>query len=288
MAKKIKQNPYRAGRRARPFFKEVVLGKILPALCVCTVLVGGVWFYTSGEYENIKQRSTDFLIKKSAEMGFVVQNLSVKGRKNLSPESVTAVLNIKSGDPLFIFDPDVMHEQLEGLSWVKKARIERHLPNTVYIEITEREPFALWQNEGAMAVIDDEGVVLTREHLGKYGPLLQVIGKNANIRVAELAQYLSLVPEIQSRVENATWVGDRRWNLLLKSDITVRLPEKDVPQALQVLAKMHNEDKLLDRAIVLVDLRLADKVIVRPELGANTQIERPNFDEEKSRKDKAI
>lgn len=287
--KTVRKNPYRAKRRSRPFFKEVILGKLLPATLLCSIIVGGVWFYTSGTYDTIKQQTTDLFIAETAKMGFIVENLTVKGRKNLSPESVTAILNIKRGDPLFIFNPDTMRQQIESLSWVKHVRIERRFPNTVHIEITEREPLALWQHNKEMAIIDDDGIVLTREHLGQYGELLQVIGKEANIQATQLIQHLELTPEIKKRVKSATWIGNRRWDLTLKNGIIIKLPEKDEVQALQTLAKMENQDKILDRAIVLVDLRISDKIIIRPETGANTQIERKRFDDEPSSgKDKAI
>ena len=166
-----------SGRRSRPFFKEVIVARLLPAIIICSIILGSAWFVTSGQYKQLLERTTTAFIKKTVEMGFVVENLSVKGRKNLSPESVTAILNIQRGDPLLNFNPDKMRRQLESLAWVKSVRIERRFPNIVYVDIIEREPLAFWQNKGKIFLIDDEGTPLTKDNLGKYGDLLLVIGE---------------------------------------------------------------------------------------------------------------
>ena len=44
-----------------------------------------------------------------------------------------------------------------GFGWVKDARVSRRLPDTLVIDIVERKPAALWQNEGRLALIDCRG-----------------------------------------------------------------------------------------------------------------------------------
>jgi cell division protein FtsQ len=58
-------------------------------------------------------------------------------------------------------------------------------------------------------------------------------------------------------------VGDRRWNLRLKNGIDVRLPDTDMERALETLARLDRDKNLLNRDIVAVDLRLADRLTVR-------------------------
>jgi cell division protein FtsQ len=58
-------------------------------------------------------------------------------------------------------------------------------------------------------------------------------------------------------------VADRRWNLQLVNGIDVRLPEIDVDAALHRLVDLDRDKKLLTRDIVMIDLRLPDRVTVR-------------------------
>ena len=58
-------------------------------------------------------------------------------------------------------------------------------------------------------------------------------------------------------------VGERRWNLRLKNGLDVRLPEVEVARALERLAALDREAKLVSRDIVSIDLRLPDRVTVK-------------------------
>jgi cell division protein FtsQ len=61
----------------------------------------------------------------------------------------------------------------------------------------------------------------------------------------------------------AILVAERRWNLRLKSGITVRLPEAHPELALATLIGLDRDKRLLSRDISGIDLRLPDRVTVR-------------------------
>src|SRR5258708_318008 len=57
--------------------------------------------------------------------------------------------------------------------------------------------------------------------------------------------------------------GGRRWSLRLRNGLDVRLPETEVASALERLVALDGDAKLISRDIVLIDLRLKDRVTVR-------------------------
>ena len=63
----------------------------------------------------------------------------------------------------------------------------------------------------------------------------------------------------------AVWVGQRRWNLILKKEVEIWLPEGDADAvaALHRLVKLDGDYKLLSREFGVVDLRLPDKLYLR-------------------------
>jgi cell division protein FtsQ len=148
---------------------------------------------------------------------------------------------------------------------VKDARVSRRLPDMLVIDIVERTPSALWQNQGQLALIDPEGVVLDRVPIDKMPDLPLVIGPGANTHAQDLGKLMSEVPTLKPQLASATWVGDRRWDLNFQSGETVALPEgkEAATRALAKFAKLDRSTGLLGRGIVRFDLRLPDKMIVR-------------------------
>jgi cell division protein FtsQ len=70
-------------------------------------------------------------------------------------------------------------------------------------------------------------------------------------------------PPMRKLVQASVLVAQRRWNLLLRSGLEVKLPEDDAEQAIARLLTLDRDKKLLSRDILTVDLRLPDRVAVR-------------------------
>ena len=146
---------------------------------------------------------------------------------------------------------------------MRTANIARRLPSTIEVKLEEREPFALWQNRGELRLIDREGVVITGQDLGRYARLPMVVGDDAAKHAAALLDLLSNQPAVQARVEAAVRVGGRRWNLRLHNGVDVLLPELEAAQALQRLVLLDAEQKILERELLVIDLRVSDRLILR-------------------------
>lgn len=158
-----------------------------------------------------------------------------------------------------------IRERLLGYGWVKDARVSRRLPDTLVIDIVERTPAALWQNEGQLALIDHEGVVLDRVPVDKMPDLPLLIGVGANGQEEQLGRLMGSVPTLKPQLTSATWVGGRRWDLAFQSGEIVALPEgEDVARSVLVkFARLDKQNGLLGRGYVRFDLRNPGQMTVR-------------------------
>lgn len=274
-------------KRRAPGFELLVyylrrFGKLAVILVLAVWL--GAWFVLAGGPEKMRVWSTQNTLRLTADMGFEVRNVMVVGRRNTSPELLKSTINVEKGDPIFAFNPEKTRRNIERISWVKAARVERRLPDTIYIGIDERIPLALWKDGQRLALVDGEGVVLAEKDLEAYRDLIIITGDGAPERASELFSQLDAEPELKERMEYARWVSVRRWDLFLKNGIEVLLPEQDTGLALRRLMAAHEEGSLLDKDIVNIDLRKTDRLIVKPrrgealnwQAGTNEDLFRPN------------
>jgi cell division protein FtsQ len=192
-----------------------------------------------------------------------VQTIEVHGQSNTPEPLLRAALGVSKGDPILGFSVDGARQRIETLSWVEHVAVERRLPGTIYVDITERRPYAIWQNQGKFQLIDRTGEVVTNEDVAAFSDLPLVVGIGAPAHAADMLTALAAVPDIKSRVAALVRVGGRRWNLQLKNNITVMLPEAHEAAALARLQDLQNRQQLLDRPLVFVDMRLPDRLAVR-------------------------
>jgi cell division protein FtsQ len=199
--------------------------------------------------------------------GLRVQEIFVEGRIETPPQHVLAVLEVKRGSPILGFSPAQAKAELERLPWVKDAAVERRLPDTILVRIVERRPLALWQRHGRLALIDHDGEEIKGADPAKFGNLPMVVGDDAPQHAAQLMALLKLEPDLEKRVTAAVRVGGRRWNLRMDAGdgvaVAVQLPETNAGAAWSRLAEVERANKLLDRSISVIDLRIPDRLIVR-------------------------
>lgn len=196
-------------------------------------------------------------------VGFSITDLSVTGHNQLTKEEVLAAARVTGRSSLLFLDADATRERLKTNSWIADATVRKLLPGQLQIEIKEREPYALWQKDRRVSVIADDGTVLEGFVAPQLLTLPLVVGRGADVRAKEFLTLLDRFPAIRDQVRAAILVGERRWNLRLRSGLDVRLPEGDVAVALEQLVMLDREAKLLTRDITVVDMRLSDRVTVR-------------------------
>jgi cell division protein FtsQ len=193
-----------------------------------------------------------------------VRQVEIEGRGNTPEPLLRAALGVSPGDPILGFSVEGARQRIESLSWVRHAAIERRLPGTIHVALTERRPVAIWQNQGKFVLIDRQGQVVTDEDAASFADLPLVVGADAPAHAAALLDALGAVPAIKDHVAAAVRVGGRRWNLQMKNRATVMLPEDQDAAALRRLAELQSSAALLDRPLQAIDLRLPDRLVVRP------------------------
>jgi len=197
-------------------------------------------------------------------MGMPVRAIVIEGRGNTPEPMLRAALGVTRGEPILGFSVAAAQRRIESLSWVEHATVERRLPDTIVVSLQERRPFAVWQHDGKFVLIDRNGQTVADQDLAAFGTLPLVVGVGAPEHAAELLDALRKQPALQSRVVAAIRVGQRRWNLQLASGTNVLLPEGATAQAIAKLAELQASHQLLDRPLAVVDLRLPDRLVIRP------------------------
>ena len=192
-----------------------------------------------------------------------VKEITIDGRANTPEPVLLAALGVKKGDPILGFSVEGARARVEGLAWVQHVAVERRLPGTIYVALTERRPFAIWQSQGKFQLIDRSGEVVADEDVAAFTDLPLVVGAGAPAHASDMLEALAAAPDIKSRVAAIVRVGERRWNLQLKNRVTVMLPEGHEAAALTRLSDLQAHQQLLDRPLLFVDMRLPDRLAVR-------------------------
>ncbi len=233
------------------------------ALLVLAGAGAAVWSVAALDPEARARDTALALVNLGRDHGLAVHEIRVEGREFTPREALLTAIGTVPGDPILDFDPEAARARLLEIAWVRAAHVERRLPNLVLVRIEERQAFAIWQHEGRYSVIDRAGNEMASERFEAFGPLPFVVGAGANTAAAAMVDVLRASPTIAERVEALVRVSERRWNMRLHNGADVMLPEGHEAAAIARLAELHAQDRLLDRPLAIVDMRLPDRLVVR-------------------------
>jgi cell division protein FtsQ len=226
--------------------------------------IGGYWLHHTGGLERAREMAGGALWNVSADAGFALSQVYVTGRNHADPALVKAAIDVHPGQPILSIDLAAMRERLQAIPEVKSVAIVRVLPGNLRIALRERMPVALWQRDGSHVLVDADGVVLSRQKYPNVAGLPVIVGDDAPKHVQEFAALLDKVPSLKQEVVAAVRIGERRWNVQLKQDITVMLPERNPEAAWARFAGLVQTDALLSKSIRSVDMRMEDRVFIMP------------------------
>ena len=241
--------------------------RVLLAAVSAVVLAGSAasaWYIgRDGRLAAYTQQAQTRIAEAGVDLHLTVESVQVEGRQRADKLAILAALGVSRGTPILSIDLDGAKARLETVPWVRNASIERLLPDTLYVRLTERAPLALWQHQGKFDLVDQEGNIIADADIREYPFLPQVVGNGAPAATPDLLKALAGEPALQAHVTASVRVGGRRWDIHLDNGIVVSLPESNAANAWRRLAALDRSDRLLERSVQIIDMRLPDRVVLR-------------------------
>lgn len=230
------------------------------------LLFGGVGLaglLENGGYDEIVAREGQPLDIAARAIGFDISAVTIAGQSRLTEKELLEASGVGPRNSLPFLDASAVRERLMAVPLVKSARVMKLYPNRLVIAIEERAPHALWQRDGRVSVISEDGVAIDELRDERYLGLPFVVGEGAQKRLPEYLVLLQLAGDLAQRIKAGVLVAGRRWDIEMTNGVTVKLPEEEPARAMEALARLQRESRILDKDVMTIDMRARDRVTVR-------------------------
>ena len=205
------------------------------------------------------------LAMAAANAGYEVSRVEVRGVERMNELKVYERVLGERDRAMPLVDLHALRSALMELPWVEDARVSRQLPDTIVVDIVEREPHAVLRKPDRMVLIDPSGHELEPIAAEEAGGMLQISGPGSQAQVEALSALLDAAPALRPQVTEAEWVGNRRWNLTFKTGQMLALPQgsEESAGALMSFARLDGVNRLLGGKVAAFDMRNPERIYMR-------------------------
>ena len=247
----------RLGRRAGALFRRPILLLTL-GLVVFAVIAALFASGTVGRTIHGVDRTIDAVV---ADAGFGISEIHLSGNSRVPPETILAALGMKPGESIFAAKLGEARARILALDWIATADVVRRYPDSIFVSVVEKRPFALWQSpalengKGGVAVVERSGGVITTQGIEKFARLPKLVGAGAPEAAADVVEAVMAHRATAARLVAYEYVSQRRWNLILNDGVVVKLPEIGWRKELDTLEHLIVDTGILERDVTEIDLR---------------------------------
>lgn len=201
-----------------------------------------------------------------------LEHVFIEGQHYVNQETLLELLGADIGTPILGIDIHAIKENIQNNPWIKQASVERQLPNTLHIRITERKPVALWQNNNNVVLLDEEGDIIPQVNLAGFRDFLLIVGEDAPRHIQSLLPVLERDPIITTSIQSAVRISKRRWDIHLTNGLVIKLPEENMLDAWNLLLVAQKKKNILENTTIgAIDLRLNDRLTMQYKDGSSNK-----------------
>jgi len=243
-------------------FSDETLHRLMIVAIIGTV---GVVAVIGAEMAGVPALAEQHLAGFAGNVGFRVKRVDLRGVNRMNELAIYEKVLGQRDQVMTRLDLAALRNDLLSLPWVKDARVSRQLPDTLVVDIIERNPHAVLRDGGHYVLIDETGHELEAVPPSRAKGMLVLAGKGVEGEVGALEKLLDAAPALKTQVSEAEWVGNRRWNLTFRTGQVLALPEGDDEGAAALLsfARMDGVDRLLGGKVAAFDMRVPDRIYLR-------------------------
>ena len=195
---------------------------------------------------------------------FDIKNITVIGSKHSDQDQIKALFENNNKNLLSLNLIDSAYK-IQSLSWIKKTNLKKVYPNKLVVTVIENVPFAYFFDDQKIFLIDSDGEKIREENnIEKFDQYLVLSGIDGELNIATLIKNINIFySNILPSIKEIEFVEKRRWNIILKNELKVKLSENNIKDSLLNLKKLINDDQILKSNIIEVDLRITDRAIIK-------------------------
>jgi len=227
------------------------------------IIICCAYFSKSDNLDILKVSWREFRENIKNRPEFLINLIKIDGVNHRISNEIRSVMNLDLPISSYDFDLENIKSKVQLMNIVETANLFI-ADNIIHVEILERKPSIIWQNNDNLEILDANGISISsvnsrQKHLNL--PLIAGQGANKHVKEALFIYHHNLI--FSEQLIGLVRVGNRRWNMDLINNRRVMLPSEGVNKALKKMIELNFVYEFSSKNFNVLDFRNINRVIIR-------------------------
>ena len=240
--------------------KKIYFPTILILLFFLITVIYILFFYD----QKIIKQFNSIIENYSDKYQYSLSVVNINGLNNINEDEILNLIKPYKGSSIFLIPIKKIANKISQNNWVKSINIQSNYKDTIEINIDESKPIGIYTTGIQNILFSDDLKILENiaNNEKRFSALIKFEGKNSIHESIKLND--SFPDDFIQYVDKAFLINQRRWDLELKNNILLKLPENYIKEALENYKKIYinfSNEELIE--IESIDLRMKKKIILK-------------------------
>lgn len=226
----------------------------LPALLI--VFIATAWISNEANRAMLNAQVAALKAAVQDRPEFLVTGMEIDGADAYLTAAIDEALTVSFPVSSFDLDLAALRDTVARFGAVRDVVVRVQPGGTLSIAVDQRMPVAVWRYGEELRLIDAEGVITGLiQARGDMAELPLIAGDGAKDAIDEALALFAATGPVRPRVRGLVRMGERRWDMVLDRGQRILLPTDDPLGALDRVVALHEAEDLLERDVLVVDMR---------------------------------
>ncbi len=202
---------------------------------------------------------TTYKLRNEINLNLGVKKIIVENNNILSEKQVKKDLFFLYEKNLFFLNKNLIRKKLDKNSLIESFKIKKIYPNTVKIQVFEKEPVFILQNKKKKFYLTKKNLLINYTKIKRFEDLPVVFAEKENFE-----KFYSELKEIKFPIKIVKafyFFESKRWDLLTINNKTIKLPIKDYDASLKNFINIKKKENF--KKYTIFDYRITDQLILK-------------------------
>ena len=194
---------------------------------------------------------------------FLVKKIIIKNLSQELEEKLLFKTNYLLNKNIFAINKNKISEELNNFNYLDKINIKKNYPSTIIIDAKKTKFLASTFINQKKYIVGENGKFILANDIDYKNQLPIIFGKFKILEFISLKRELIEYEMNLKDVVKYYYHKNKRWDLYFDNNILVKLPNKNINQAIKIYKEFEKLNNIESNSII--DLRISNRVVIKNE-----------------------